>query len=107
MKITIHVTQSDDSKVTTTTGYADSIALEEKYGIATSDFAAKPVLTADGRQAVDTNGEPLEQITIHATWLAFLAWNSLRRRKETTLTFEQWHEQIEELELDQTGSSGN
>lgn len=99
MKLTIRVVQSDGQELRITTGYADSIALEERYGIATTDFAPKPVIGPDGKQATAPDGTPLETITIHAAWLAFLAWNALRRKKETSMAFDEWREQIEELEL--------
>lgn len=108
MQISIRVVLSDGQEVKTRTGYADTIALEEKFGIATTDFAPKPVIGPDGKQATDANGEPLEEMTIHAAWLAFLAWNSLRRRKETDLSFDAWRDQIEELELaNEEDDSGN
>lgn len=99
MKLELRIVHSDGTEVRATTGYADTIALEEKYGIKQTDFAPRPVIGPDGKQVIGLDGEPLEQVDISAAWLAFLAYNSLRRRKEISISFDEWRETVEELEL--------
>lgn len=107
MKLDLKIVLSDGSEIRTTTGYADAIALEEKYGIKQTDFAPRPVIGPDGKQVIGVDGEPLEQVDIAASWLAFLAYNSLRRRKDVSVSFDEWRESIEELELVQGEDSPN
>lgn len=107
MKLDLRIVLSDGQEVLVTTGYADAIALEEKFGIKQTDFAPRPVIGPDGKQVIGADGEPLEQVDIAASWLAFLAYNSLKRKKEVSVSFEEWRDNVEELELVQDGDSGN
>lgn len=107
MKLSIRIVRSDGQTMTATTGFADLIALEERFGIKQSDFTPKPVIGADGKQAIAADGTPLEEMTISATWLSFLAWNSLRRKKETSDSFEVFNDTIEELGFGEDDDSGN
>lgn len=75
MKITFEVTQTDGTKHTVSTAYADITALEDKFGIDASELATRQ----------------------RATWMAFLAWNALKRNGETKESFEKFVDTIDEL----------
>ena len=75
MKITFEVTQTDGTKHTVSTVYADILALEDKFDIDASELATRQ----------------------RAKWMAFLAWNAMKREGQTTEAFDKFTETIEEL----------
>lgn len=84
MKITFKVTTTGSEPTEVTTSYGDLIALENKYGVDASDLG--------NRQ--------------RAQWLAFMAWNALKRRGDVKVGFEEWVETIEALEpVDSEGNA--
>jgi hypothetical protein len=83
MRLTFNVTTTDGETKKVSTAYADIIALEEKYGIDASDLASRQ----------------------KAGWLAYLAWHALKRKNETTQSFDEFSKNLEVLEPEDT--SGN
>jgi len=58
------------------TTYADVIALEQKFDIDASELAKRQ----------------------RASWLAYMAWHALKRTAQTTLSFEDWSNTLEDLD---------
>ena len=75
------VKMNDGSEQDVTTGIADIIALEEKFGISASELAS----------------------TTKMTWLAFLVWSALQRKNVVNIEFDKWVKGVENLE----GAQGN
>lgn len=75
MKITFEVTQTDGTKNTVSTVYADILALEDKFDIDASELAVRQ----------------------RAKWMAFLAWNAMKRAGQTSEPFDKFTETIEDL----------
>lgn len=84
MQITFNVTV--DGKTTEiTTSYTDIIALEEKFDIDASELKQRQ----------------------RASWLAYLAWHALKRKNETTKTYEDFANGLEVLEAKNKSQQGN
>ena len=73
-KLTVEM--QDGTIGTVAIGDADSIAAEAKYDIDATAFTDKP----------------------KTEWWAFMAWNAMKRRKQTTQTWDQFKEQVESID---------
>jgi hypothetical protein len=81
VKITFEVTQTDGTKHTVSTAYADILALEDKFDIDASELATRQ----------------------RAKWMAFLAWNAMKRAGATKESFEKFTESLEDLSPSEAG----
>jgi hypothetical protein len=74
--IDLTVKTKDKQPRTVKVGPADLIKFERQYGVGVTQFNAE---------------------SLRYEWLAFLAWTSLTREKETSLEFDAWIDTLEEL----------
>lgn len=84
-KLTVEM--QDGSVETVAIGDADSIAAESKYDIDATAFTAKP----------------------KTEWWAYMAWNAMKRRKQTALGWDAFKEQVESIDpvIEGDTDSGN
>jgi hypothetical protein len=82
MKITFDVTDSEGTKHKVLAGQADLIAMERKYDVPVSALGDSPRME----------------------YIAFVAWNAMRRQHMTTMGFDEW---VEDCELEQVADEGN
>ena len=75
--ITLHIEYSDGSKAEAVAAAPDFVAFEAKFDKSVQSFSTD----------------------VRLTYLFFLAWNSLKRRKETALDFEAWVETVSGIEV--------
>ena len=80
MQIPFKVEFVDGTKQAVLCGTPDFIAFEEKFSLAVTTIQKDPRLT----------------------YLAFIVWNALRRKKQTDKTFEDFIETLENIEGDET-----
>lgn len=78
MQIPFKVKFADGSEQSVLCGTPDFIAFEEKFNVAVSVIQKDPRLT----------------------YLSFIVWNALRRKKQTEKTFEDFIETLETIEGD-------
>lgn len=83
MSIRMRVNDSQNIVV----GQTDYIALERTYDVSAAELGAK----------------------MRVEWLAYLAWNRLRKQGDTTLPFEAWLDTDPNIEIvdDEAAESGN
>jgi hypothetical protein len=80
MQIPFKVEFVDGSKESVVCGTPDFIAFEDKFNLAVTTIQKDPRLT----------------------YLAYIVWNALRRRKQTDKSFEDFVETLENIEGDET-----
>ena len=80
MQIPFKVEFTDGSKESVVCGTPDFIAFEDKFNLAVTTIQKDPRLT----------------------YLAYIVWNTLRRRKQTDKSFEDFVDTLENIEGDDT-----
>lgn len=78
MKMSFTVEMSDGTKHKAVTAFADLIALEDEFDMDASDFGVRQ----------------------RGVWLAFLAWHALKRRKVIDMSFADFRDQLEVLDVE-------
>lgn len=84
MQIPFKVEFADGSKQDVICGTPDFIAFEDKFNLAVTTIQKDPRLT----------------------YLAFIVWNALRRKKQTEKTFEEFTVALESIEADDSDPKG-